>query len=287
MEINKEQRELCRENENSRKYGDRLLVEELAFWQNCKDFEQKYKWQGGRGHETLRHYFANLPNNERDRVVKAYWDEKNITPKQLRILKEMFFEQGYYLVREDLSMLEASMLLTWIKDFYNLDKKSLYDCVYVFSFDGVENDQDIYEYLRRGCIGKVESVYCPGVIGAIEMFTFKKDFLEYFVVYTYYNKEEEPLYIGYSTSFYDAHYFNQGKQFGKEIEYVGFVFFENAEEMKDAKKYYIEARNPKYNKRKYKAVPCLEGLDISSDDIVVRNEEMTRRWQEWLGQESN
>lgn len=133
----------------------------------------------------------------------------------------------------------------------------------------------------------VISVYAQGVIAAIELFTLAEEELRQFVIYTYYDISEKPLYVGYSKSFYSAHFSNAERlSFFDEIEYVGFVFFDNEEDMKNARNYYIRARNPIYNKRKYEDLPRLPGLDEDSDDLVVSNRQMMHRWEEWLGDDS-
>ena len=131
---------------------------------------------------------------------------------------------------------------------------------------------------------EVDSVYTQGIIAAIEVFTIADEELRQFVIYTYYDKAERPLYVGASKSFYDAHYFNSKRLgFFEEIEYVGFVFLENEENMKESKPYYIRARQPQYARSKYPKLPYLKGCDVSSDDFVVSVKEMEQRWREWLG----
>lgn len=130
-EIQRELQERREQSEASRRYGNRLLAIDLEFWQECKDFEQKYRWTESSGHETVRHYFANLSQSDRDRAVKFMWDEKPVTPSQLRVLKWQFGERGYFFVREDFTMLEASMLFAWLEDFDNLDRKPLCVADYV------------------------------------------------------------------------------------------------------------------------------------------------------------
>lgn len=135
-------------------------------------------------------------------------------------------------------------------------------------------------------MNKVENVCQPGTIATIERFTFVgfagDDNLRQYVVYTYYNSNGESLYVGGSKDFYNAHYLNyQRLSFMHEVEYVGFVFFKNEEDIKDAKKFYIKNRNPKYNKHKYSN---LTGhVEIEDDVLVVYCEQMERRWREWLG----
>lgn len=129
----------------------------------------------------------------------------------------------------------------------------------------------------------VFSVYKPGVIALIELFTYADEELRQFVVYTYYDKMGVPLYVGCSKDFYNAHYFNlQRLPCANEIEFVGFVFFEDEETMKDAKKHYIRAREPKFARSLYKKLPCIPGCDENNDDLVVSNAEMMQRWREWL-----
>lgn len=284
----KEINEQIEKDEKSRRYGDRLLASCLSYWKECKDYERKDKWGGNRGHETIRHYFANLPEAERNMVAEQHWDENILTPKQLRILKEKFLKYDYYLIRENITMLEASMLMAWVEDFDNLDKKPLYDLEYAMPFPQDIEEEEIEKYVAENCMKKASSVYTPGIIALIEQFTLAYEELRLYVIYTYYNKEEQPLYIGCSKDFYNAHYFNQQRlTCADEIEYVGFFFLDNEDDMKDAKKYFIKARNPIYNQRRGKNVPLLPGLDLSCDEFVVLNSEMEKRWAEWLGTTKN
>lgn len=137
-------------------------------------------------------------------------------------------------------------------------------------------------------MNKVESCCIPGNIAVIEQFTIADEALRQYVVYTYYDEAEEPLYIGCSKDFYNAHHLNLDKHvFADEIKYVGFFFLDNEADMKDAKKHLIKARQPKYNQRIYKDTPLLPGLDPSCDHLVVYADQMMKRWREWLGQEEN
>lgn len=268
----------------SRIYNGRLLDQKLAFWQECKDFELRYKWGGRRGHETIRHYFANLTPEERDRAVDLHWDEKVITPKLLRLLKSRLMDDfGMYLIDDDITILEANMLSAWLDDFDNLDKKPLFDLDYVLPMTDDVDDEEWEDLRKAGCMNEVISVYTPGVIVTIEQFTYAVEELRQFVIYTYYNNDEEPLYIGASKDFYNAHYFNSSRlPFFDDVVFVGFVFFDNEKDMKDARKYFIRARDPKGNQRKCKSVPLLPGLDLSCDHLVVSKKEMEQRWEEWL-----
>lgn len=128
------------------------------------------------------------------------------------------------------------------------------------------------------------SIYTPGVIVAIEQFAYAVEELRQFVIYTYYDKAEEPLYIGCSKDFYNAHYFNsQQLNYFDEIEYVGFIFLRSEENMKETKKYYIRAREPKHNRGKYIDLPYIKGCDVYSDDFVVNMHEMETWWRATLG----
>lgn len=134
----------------------------------------------------------------------------------------------------------------------------------------------------------IETVYQPGVIATIEQFTYREEELRLFVIYTYYNKDEQPLYVGCSKDFYNAHYLNSERlTFFDEIKYVGFYFFENEEDIKDAKKYFIKVRQPIHNKHKYENLKLYKDMEyhlgVDKDDLVVLNSEMMQRWQEWLG----
>ncbi len=107
------------------------------------------------------------------------------------------------------------------------------------------------------------TVYQPGIIATIEQFTYADEELRQYVVYTYYDKDWNLLYIGRSKNFYNAHYFNdQRLSFFEKVEYVGFVFLENEKDMIDAKKLYEK------NKQE---------LD---EDFIVPRAEMEQRWDE-------
>lgn len=134
-------------------------------------------------------------------------------------------------------------------------------------------------------MNKVVNVCQPGIIATIEQFTLADEELRQFVVYTYYDKNAQPLYIGGSKDFYNAHFFNSQRfSFWDEVEYVGFVFENNEEDMKISKQYYIRAREPKYNKHKYADLDFYVGLE---DEFVVYRKQMERRWREWLGSDDN
>lgn len=132
-----------------------------------------------------------------------------------------------------------------------------------------------------------ENVYQKGVIGIIEQFTFADEALRQYVVYTYYDQQRRPLYIGASKDFYNAHYLNsQRLSFWDEVEFVGFYFFECEEDIKEARKYFIKIRNPLYNKHKYESLKLLADMEYhlseDMDDLVVWNDEMMERWREFL-----
>lgn len=133
-------------------------------------------------------------------------------------------------------------------------------------------------------MNKPETVYQPGVIAAIEQFCYNLQAypeLTQYVVYTYYDKNGAPLYIGVSRDFYNAHYFNSNRlPFFQDIQYVGLVFADNEAEMKDMKRYYTRARLPRYANTHYMKLPVLPDLD--SIELVVNEEEMRRRWREFV-----
>lgn len=135
---------------------------------------------------------------------------------------------------------------------------------------------------------QVYSVLDSGVACQLELFILNVEELRQYVVYVYYNIVEEPLYVGCSKSFYNAHYFNsQRLHFFDEVEYVGFVFLDNEENMKDAKKYYVKALNPKHNKHKYNDVMLLPDLDKQSNWLVVSKRQMEHIWTECLEDEED
>lgn len=120
----------------------------------------------------------------------------------------------------------------------------------------------------------------------LEQLLYKDESLRQYLIYTYYDKNEEPLYVGCSKSFYDAHYFNSERlPFFKDVVYVGFFFLDNEEDMKDARKYFIRAREPKFNQRKCKSTELLPGLDPSADSLVITVEAMEALWEHLLGEE--
>lgn len=81
-------------------------------------------------------------------------------------------------------------------------------------------------------------------LGRIEQFVYAAEELRQYVVYGYYDREGNLLYIGMSKNFYHAHYFNsQRLSFFENVTYVGFVFCDGEETMKLAKKYY-KKHNP-------------------------------------------
>ena len=128
------------------------------------------------------------------------------------------------------------------------------------------------------------SVYESGVIATIEQFCYNWEVypeLKLYVVYTYYDANGKPLYIGASQDFHNTHYFNGKRlQFFNDVKYVGLVFAENEAEMKDMKKYYTRARLPQYAKTLYKSLPVLPDLDMI--ELVVSEAEMSQRWKEFL-----
>lgn len=126
---------------------------------------------------------------------------------------------------------------------------------------------------------KSVAVEQPGIIGKVEQFCYDYIDLRLYVVYTYYDQNGTPLYVGCSRDFYNTHYLNL-KRNSWDIEYIGFVFMENEEEIQDAKRYFIEWRNPKYNKRRYKN---LQKIDPLEDDFVVKNYDLINRWQISMG----
>lgn len=130
-------------------------------------------------------------------------------------------------------------------------------------------------------MNKVQSVYQRGVIATIEQFGYEEEELRQFVVYTYYDKSEKPIYIGCSKDFYNTHYLNMNSMsYADEVAYIGFVFTADEREMKGVKGFYIKARNPKYNKKKYETMPLIKEI-VEEDDLVVSRSEMEQRWREF------
>lgn len=130
---------------------------------------------------------------------------------------------------------------------------------------------------------KINDVYQQGIIAFVEQFCYAEEELRQYVVYTYYDNEKRPLYVGRSRDFYNTHYINQSvhKEFMKDVVYIGFMVMENEEEIKDAVKHVIKWREPKFNKKKYKDEIELAPLE---DDIVLSREQMEQRWREFVGE---
>lgn len=111
----------------------------------------------------------------------------------------------------------------------------------------------------------VDDVYQQGVIAIIEQFTLNIEELRLFVVYSYYDKDWNLLYIGRSRSFYNTHYFNSERlEFFDDVHYVGFLFFKNDEEIIEAKKFFKK-------------------IGWIHEELIVTRKQMERRWHEWLG----
>lgn len=127
---------------------------------------------------------------------------------------------------------------------------------------------------------KIDDVYAPGIIAFVEQFTYAVEELRQYVIYTYYDKEQKPLYVGRSRDFYNAHHINGNtKEFMKDVVYIGFIVMENEEEIKEAVKLIISFRKPIYNKKQYKVDVELSLLD---NDIFLLKEQMEKRWREFL-----
>lgn len=125
---------------------------------------------------------------------------------------------------------------------------------------------------------KIDDVYTPGIIAFVEQFTYADEELRQYVVYTYYDQEEKPLYVGRSKDFYNTHYLNENtKEFMNEVVYIGFMIMKNEKETKEAVKHVIRWRKPKYNKKKYKVNIKLSPL---KDDVILLREQMEKRWHE-------
>lgn len=94
---------------------------------------------------------------------------------------------------------------------------------------------------RLTVMKKVTEIFDSCINGTIEQFTYADKELRQYVVYSYYDKDWNLLYIGRSMRYYDAHYFNsQRLEFFNKVEYVGFIFLGSEEEIKEAKKFYKE-----------------------------------------------
>ena len=101
------------------------------------------------------------------------------------------------------------------------------------------------------------------------------------VVYTYYNKNKEPLYTGKSIDFYDRHYWHMVRdEYSDEIEYVGLRFYDSPAEMEIAELFWIQKLKPQYN-RASKHDACFSSLSVSdcSDELVVYEWDLIEYWR--------
>lgn len=144
-----------------------------------------------------------------------------------------------------------------------------------------------YYFFWRYNMNKPETVYQGGVIAVIEQFCYNWQAypeLTLYVVYTYYDTNGQPLYVGASKDFFNTHYFNSKRlKFFNDVKYVGLVFADDEAEMKDMKRYYTRARQPRYAKTLYSNLPIRPDLD--SLELVVSETEMSKRWREFLSKE--
>lgn len=130
-------------------------------------------------------------------------------------------------------------------------------------------------------MNEAKSIYAPEASEMIDMFMLPYADLRLHVIYTYYDKLEDPLYVGGSRNFYAAHFLNaQRLPFFNQIEYVGFVFLNSEEDVNESKKYYIRARRPKHNHGQYRELPYIKGCNVHTDEIVVNVHAMEQRWRE-------
>ena len=115
---------------------------------------------------------------------------------------------------------------------------------------------------------KVVSVY-SSIIGEIEAFSLDLGEYNPMVIYSYYDKDWNLLYIGRSKHFYDAHYLNSNKlNFFNEVKYVGFLYVQNDTKLTDNQKRYFK-NNP----------------EALKEDFIVNRMQMEKRWKEFLDEE--
>ena len=119
----------------------------------------------------------------------------------------------------------------------------------------------------------------------LEQFLYNVPELRLYVIYTYYDKDFNPLYVGASHAFYDTHALNYNRKSMKETMekavYVGFVFYDDEETMKELKKYWIAHKNPIYNKRKNLSLEIPYGIVDSDDDdeLIVSKDKLEKYWR--------
>ena len=94
--------------------------------------------------EAMEHYCASLSDKDIRRVEQYDWRKRQISGAQIDKIKKLlndksnrnYFEMklremGPYLINEDITMLEADMLIKWLQDIRNPKKRPLYDRVYI------------------------------------------------------------------------------------------------------------------------------------------------------------
>ena len=111
--------------------------------------------------------------------------------------------------------------------------------------------------------------------------------IDTFVIYTYYDANEKPLYVGASKGFYDRRYLDMyrfGDVENEKIKYTGLVFYDTEEAMKEAKKHWIAYKRPLWNKRKYENFSFFDDV-IGEDELVVNDDKLLKYWSWHLGDE--
>ena len=110
-----------------------------------------------------------------------------------------------------------------------------------------------------------------------------------YVIYTYYDKDLNPLYVGASSDFYNRRYLDMyrfGDVENEKIKYTGFIDYENEKEMKEAKKHWISFKSPLWNKRKYESFsPNYDVID--EEELVIDDKGLINYWDYFWNSESN
>lgn len=98
------------------------------------------------------------------------------------------------------------------------------------------------------------------------------DFKTY-VVYSFYDKDKNPIYVGKSINFVDRYDWHRRKPYYQEIEYIGFRQYNNRAEMDLAELFQIQNKLPKYNKsgKFNETLKLVSFQDFSKEEIFTRS----------------
>lgn len=84
-----------------------------------------------RGKMTVDKFIDTILEESQREVAREVWKDSAATEKQIKYIQELAYKNNYSLIRHDFSIVEASMLIHWLKDVENLAIKPYYELSYV------------------------------------------------------------------------------------------------------------------------------------------------------------